>query len=334
MPTAQLRAARKSDVAANFAFYDLHPPADDFHAEVIAGLRSVPKTLPCKFFYDSIGSRLFEQICELEEYYPTRTEIALLRRHRHEIAKLVGRNAHVIELGSGATTKVRILLDSAGGTIGYTGVDISKEHLFDSAQSLATDFPKVRVTAVCADYTRAFELPRGVVPPSVKKVGFFPGSTIGNFTRAEALDFLAAIAGLLGAEGELLIGVDLKKDPKILHAAYNDRQGVTAAFNLNLLARINRELAADFDLSAFRHHAPYNVSEGRVEMYLVSQRDQRVRIGDRLIEFRRGETIHTENSHKFGADEFVMLAARAGFLPIANWIDDSGLFSLHYLRVR
>lgn len=334
MSTTRLRAARASDVDANFAFYDLHPPADDFCAEVVAGLEGVPKSLPCKFFYDAIGSRLFEQICELKEYYPTRTEIALLRRHRNDIAALLGRNAHLIELGSGATTKVRILLDSIGGSIGYTGVDISKEHLFLSARSLATDFPHVRVNAVCADYTRPFVLPQGSVTSFAKKVGFFPGSTIGNFTRSEALDFLAGVAGLLGAGGELLIGVDLKKDASILHAAYNDRRGVTAAFNLNLLARINRELGADFDLAAFTHDAPYNRSEGRIEMYLVSERAQTVHIRDRSIRFRRGETIHTENSHKFGAEEFQTLAAGAGFLPIKAWKDDDGLFSLHYLQVR
>jgi dimethylhistidine N-methyltransferase len=333
MSTAGLRAAHKSDVASNFVFYDLQPPADDFCAEIIAGLEGAPKSLPCKFFYDAIGSRLFERICELDEYYPTRTEIALLRRHRNDIAALLGRNAHLLEFGSGATTKIRIILDSIGGEAGYTGIDISKEHLFSSAQSLAADFPHVRVTALCADYTHPFVLPHGSVTPSAKKVGFFPGSTIGNFTRSGALDFLAGVARLLGAGGELLIGVDLKKDPLILHAAYNDSEGVTAAFNLNLLARINRELNADFDLTSFSHDAPYNVSEGRIEMYLVSKRDQTVRVSDRSIRFQRDETIHTENSHKFGAKEFQALAARAGFLPIAVWTDDNELFSLHYLRV-
>jgi dimethylhistidine N-methyltransferase len=244
----------------------------------------------------------------------------------------MGRSAHLVELGSGATTKVRILLDAVGDRIAYTGVDISKNHLFFAAQSLARDFPHVRVAAVCADYTRPFMLPNSATT-SAKTVGFFPGSTIGNFTRSEARTFLAGLAKILGTGGELLIGVDLKKDPAILHDAYNDHQGVTAAFNLNLLVRINRELGADFDLTGFRHDAPYNAAEGRIEMHLVSERDQTIRVAGRPIEFRRGETIHTENSHKFEVDEFQHLAIGAGFRPVAVWTDERDLFSVHYLRV-
>jgi dimethylhistidine N-methyltransferase len=334
MPTARLRAARSGDLAANFSYFDLHPTADDFFAEVMAGLARRPKSLPCKFFYDAAGSRLFERICEIEEYYPTRIEMGLLRRHRREIAALFGPDANVIEFGCGATTKIRVLLDAIGGSVAYTGVDISKEQLVASGHSLAVDFPNVRVAAVCADYTRPFTLPGGTVRSDEKKVGFFPGSTVGNFTRGEARSFLAGAAKLLGPGGEFLVGVDLRKDVAILRSAYNDRGGVTAAFNLNLLARINRELGADFDLSAFSHDAPYNEAEGRIEMYLVSKAEQTVRIAGNAIPFRRGEAIHTENSHKYGIDEFRNLADLAGFEHVRAWTDEGRLFSLHYLRAR
>jgi dimethylhistidine N-methyltransferase len=334
MSTARLRAARASEAAGNFAFFDLHPPDEDFYAQVIAGLAHAPKSLPCKFFYDAAGSRLFERICELEEYYPTRTEVGILRRYRRDIASLIGRSANLIEFGSGATTKVRILLDAIEGPVAYTGVDISREHLLTSARSLAADFLNVRVTAVCADYTRPFALPLASLRTGEKRIGFFPGSTIGNFTRTEARGFLAGVARLLGPGGEFLVGVDLKKDAAVLRAAYNDREGVTAAFNLNLLARINRELNADFDLSSFRHHAPYNEVDGRIEMYLVSEREQAVGVADRSFKFRRGEAIHTENSHKFRIEEFQELADGSGFDAIRVWTDDSHLFSIHYLRAR
>jgi len=334
MRSARVGAARVIDAAANFDFHDLHPPAGDFTAEVLEGLGRQPKTLPCKYFYDDAGSRLFDRICELDEYYPTRTEIAVLRRYRRDIATLIGSNAHLIEFGSGASTKIRFLLDAIGGSVEYLGVDISKEHLIAATRSLATDFPRVRVTALCADYTREFVLPEGTVRDGAKRVGFFPGSTIGNFTPAEARTFLAGAARLLGAGGEFLIGVDLKKDRDLLEAAYNDRSGVTAAFNLNLLIRINRELGADFDLSAFSHRALYNEPEGRIEMHLASESDQVVSVAGRSFAFRRGETIHTENSYKFAIDEFRTLSGEAGFEPVRVWTDDARLFSVHYLRVR
>jgi dimethylhistidine N-methyltransferase len=333
MRSARLGAARVIDAAANFRFHDLHPPADDFAAEVLDGLGRAPKTLPCKYFYDDAGSRLFDRICEVEEYYPTRTEITVLRRHRRDIAALIGPNAHLIEFGSGASTKIRFLLDAIGGGIDYLGVDISKEHLLAATRSLAADFPRVGVTALCADYTREFVVPEGALRIGAKRVGFFPGSTIGNFTPSEARSFLAGVARLLGAGGEFLIGVDLKKDRRRLEAAYNDRDGVTAAFNLNLLVRINRELGADFDVSAFSHRAIYNEGEGRIEMHLASMRDQVVGVAGRSFRLRRGETIHTENSYKFAIDEFQALSRAAGFEPAHVWTDDAHLFSVHYLRV-
>jgi dimethylhistidine N-methyltransferase len=334
MRSARLGAARVFDAAANFHFYDLHPPADDFAAEVLEGLGREPKTLPCKYFYDDAGSRLFDRICELDEYYPTRTEVAVLRRYRRDIATLIGSNAQLIEFGSGASIKIRILLDAIGGSIDYIGVDISKEHLIAATQALASDFSRVRVTALCADYTHEFSLPEGTARAGAKRVGFFPGSTIGNFMPADGRAFLAGAARLLGTGGEFLIGVDLKKDRGLIEAAYNDRAGVTAAFNLNLLVRINRELGADFDLSAFSHRAVYNVREGRIEMHLASERDQIVSVAGRSFAFRRGDTIHTENSYKFAIDEFRALSEEAGFEPVRVWTDDARLFSVHYLRVR
>ena len=312
-------------------FHDLEPEPDDFETAVIEGLGQGAKSLPSKFFYDRAGSRLFDRICDLEEYYPTRTEIALLERHRGEIADIVGSGCHVIELGSGSGVKTRILLGGLTEPAAYTAVDISKEHLLEATNALALDFPAVHVFAMCADYTRPFDVPAPPGNPGAKRVGFFPGSTIGNLTPPEAVDLLATIGDLLDG-GDLLIGVDLEKDGKILTEAYNDREGVTAAFNMNLLARINRELDGDFDLDRFVHEAIYNEEEGRIEMHLVSLDDQGVSIGGRVFEFCAGETIHTENSYKFAVEDFHDLGRRAGFSPVHVWTDRDSLFSVHYLR--
>lgn len=310
--------------------HDLEPALEDFRTAVIAGLSQNQKTLPCKFFYDERGSQLFDRICELDEYYPTRTEIALLDHHSDDIARLFPPGSHLVEFGSGSSIKIRILLDSLR-LAAYTAVDISREHLIKAASALSADFPDIEINAVCADYTQPFDIPVPDSNPDALRIGFFPGSTIGNFLRSEAETFLTRAARLL-AGGGMIIGVDLKKDPAILRAAYNDRDGVTAAFNLNLLERINRELGADFDVSAFTHDAVYNDREGRVEMHLVSQRRQSVTIGESTFRFEKGETIHTENSHKYSIDEFEALARRAGFEPAACWTDAEDLFSLHYLR--
>jgi L-histidine N-alpha-methyltransferase len=318
---------------AHFDFYDLAPGEESFRDAVLGGLGRARKAIPCKFFYDARGSALFEEICRLPEYYPTRTEIAILDDNSSDIAAQMGRHCRVIEFGSGSSHKVRILLQALDQPAAYVPVDISREHLRDAATSLAEDFPSVPVIAVCADYTRPFPLPP--LPGATgKRVGFFPGSTIGNFEPDAAVAFLANYARILGPGGEMLIGVDLKKDPEILDAAYNDRAGVTAAFNLNLLERVNRELDGDLDIDRFEHVAFYDEAEGRVEIYIRSLADHEARIAGKRIRFAEGELIHTEYSYKYSVAEFRALAARAGFRPVDTWIDAAELFSAHYLRLR
>ncbi len=312
-------------------FFDHHPAVSDFRREVLAGLRSNPKWLSPKFFYDKRGSELFDLICELDEYYPTRTETRILEENAGEIACLCGEDCDLIEYGSGSSRKIRILLDALAGEVTYVAIDISREHLFESASELAEAYSELEVIAVCADYTQPFPLPERGRHRRGNRVVFFPGSTIGNFTPAHAAGFLSTTARQLGRGGSMLIGVDLKKDERVLHAAYNDAEQVTAAFNLNLLERINRELDADFDLSAFEHCAFYNHREGRIEMHLVSSRAQSVLVDGEEIHFSPGESVHTENSYKFAIEEFQDLAMACGFEPIRVWTDRENLFSLHYL---
>lgn len=313
------------------AFHDLEPALEDFGAAVISGLSADRKTLPCKFFYDQTGSQLFDRICVLTEYYPTRTEIALMEAKSAEIAEIVGENRHVIEFGSGSSQKIRILLDTLDHPAGYTAIDISRDHLLESAGLLAAECPDIPIAAVCADFTKPFTLPE-IANKGARELGFFPGSSIGNFTRAEAADFLRGSHQILAGRGSgFLIGIDLRKDPAILNAAYNDAEGVTASFNLNLLVRANRELGADFNLAAFRHHAFYNEIEGRIEMHLISLCDQQVRIGEHSFQFATDESIHTESSYKYAPEEFQAVARSAGYSPERVWIDDDRLFSLHYL---
>jgi dimethylhistidine N-methyltransferase len=319
--------------SARFAFYDLAPGEESFRDAVLCGLGRPRKSIPCKFFYDTRGSWLFEEICRLPEYYPTRTEITILGENSDDIAAQMGPHCRLIEFGSGASQKVRILLDALDRPAAYVPVDISREHLREAANSLAEDFPSVPVVAVCADYTRPFALP--LLPGARgKRVGFFPGSTIGNFEPDAAVAFLANYASVLGSGGEMLIGVDLKKDPEILEAAYNDRAGVTAAFNLNLLERINRELDGDIDIDRFEHIAFYNEAVGRVEIYIRSQADQQAQIAGSRFRFAAGELIHTEYSYKYSVSEFRSLAADAGFRPVDTWTDPAELFSVHYFRLR
>lgn len=302
----------------------------EFLTDVMNGLSREQKTLSPKYFYDANGSALFDAICELDEYYPTRTELGVLSERAEEIAKLV-EGQHLIEFGSGSSVKIRVLLDAADGLASYVPVDISREHLLAAAQSISDDYPTLDVIPVCADFTKAFQLPDTVAAGT--KAGFFPGSTIGNFSRPEAENFLIMAAGMLGNGGGLVIGVDLKKDPKLLHAAYNDADGVTADFNLNLLTRINRELEGTFDLTTFTHDARYVEEKGRVEMHLVSLKDQTIMIHGRPFDFRKDESIHTENSHKYDIDEFHEMGRQAGFAPDKTWTDTNNLFSVHYLKV-
>jgi len=316
---------------AAFVFHDLAPGEDSFRDAVLAGLSNVPKSLPCKFFYDQRGSALFEAICEVPEYYLTRTELAILEISAPAIAARIGPHCRLVELGSGASRKVRLLLDALEAPLAYIPVDISRDFLREAAASIAADFPDLDVVAVCADYTRPFELPR-IVGPAGKTVGFFPGSTIGNFEPEAVVAFLTHCGRLLGPGAEMLIGVDVKKDKAILDAAYNDSQGLNAAFNLNLLHRIRNELASDIAIDDFAHVAFYNPDEGRVELYIRSLKDQTATIAGRRFSFGAGEMMHTENSYKYAIPEFRALAARAGFKALDTWTDPKGLFGVHYLR--
>ena len=306
---------------------------DDFLSEAIAGLSRPQKTLPCKFLYDEEGSRLFNEICELEEYYPTRTENQILRDNINEIASLIGSECRLVEFGSGSSTKTRHLLTHLPNLSGYIPIDISGTQLLESAAQLAAEFPELEINPLEADYGEISEIPDTKRKPR-RTVAFFPGSTIGNFDPVAAIAFLRKVAFLCGSGGGLLIGVDRKKPRRILEPAYNDRKGVTAKFNLGILARANRELGADFDLSAFRHHAPYNETEGRIEMHLVSERAQIVHLDSQEFSFEEGEYITTEHSYKYTLPGFAGLALRAGFELVRNWEDSNHLFSVLFLRVR
>ena len=314
------------------SFQDLSPDPGSFLEDVLEGLSRSQKALPPKYFYDEAGSALFDAICELPEYYPTRTEIALMRSHVGSMAARLGPRCALIEYGSGSGRKTRILIEALA-PVAYVPIDIAAAQLKASSAALAREFPDLTVIALCADYSRPLALPDLDRVGARRRAIYFPGSTIGNFTIPEAVDFLRNARAVAGPGGGMLIGVDLKKDPARLHAAYNDAQGVTARFNLNLLTRINRELGADFDLAAFRHHAFYDAGLGRIEMHLVSERAQQVRVRGRVVTFRAGETIHTENSYKYSIEEFQALARSAGFTPEASWTDAERLFSVHYLTV-
>lgn len=302
----------------------------EFARDFLAALSSRPRAISPKYFYDAEGSRLFDRICELPEYYPTRTELGILARHAGEIAALAGRRAEIVEFGAGSLRKVRLLLDAFDRPARYLPIDISADHLAASAQRLRADYPGLDVQPVAADYTRRMLLPAPRSGDGMR-MGFFPGSTLGNFTPEEALEFLRSAAQVLRG-GALLLGADLVKSPATLHAAYNDAQGVTAAFNLNLLARANRELGADFELAGFDHHAFYNAPRRRIEMHLVSRRRQAVQLCGQRFEFDEGETLHTENSHKFTIDSLRALAVRAGLRPGPVWTDPERLFSVHWLH--
>lgn len=300
--------------------------------EVIEGLHRSQKMIPSKFFYDERGSELFEQITRLEEYYPTRTETHILQEHIGEIAGAVGGQSILVELGSGNSTKTRLLLDHMPDITAYVPVEISEEYLLKTVQSLKNEYPQLTIKPVCADYTKPFQIPP-IAKPFEYYVIFYPGSTIGNFRPVKAQLFLDTISKLLVPGGGLLVGVDLKKDKQILEAAYNDSKGVTAEFNKNMLVRINRELNANFDIDAFRHLAFYNKNEGRIEMHLVSDTEQEVHLNGEVIHFDKGESIHTENSYKYSLVEFKKLV-NEWFKVKEVWTDEDELFSIQYLVKR
>jgi dimethylhistidine N-methyltransferase len=307
-------------------------PVAAFERDVVAGLRRSPKSLSCKYFYDAKGTELFDRICNLDVYYLTRTELDIMQRHAREMALLFGRHARLVELGSGSSTKTRILLDHARDLSAYVPVDISREYLARAAAGLGRDYPDLCVTPVCADYTRPFHLPNDAGEAS-RTVVYFPGSTVGNFLPAEARGFLRVIANLAGPGGSLLIGVDVKKDARVIEAAYDDAEGVTAAFNMNLLTRINRELGGNFNLRNFHHRAFYDAELGRIEMQLVSRARQTVRVAGTTFEFAEGEAITTEYSYKYAPSEFGELAESAGFVVRRIWTDEKELFSVQYLTL-
>jgi dimethylhistidine N-methyltransferase len=303
-------------------------PHHRFRADVLAGLSRPRKRLSAKYFYDAAGSRLFDRITALPEYYPTRTEIGILREHAAAMAARCGPRCLLVELGAGSVTKVRLLLDQLDDPAGYVPVDVSGEHLRAAAAALADDYPALDVAPVVADFTTPFALPDLLAS---RRVVFFPGSTIGNFDPPRADRLLRGVARLVGAGGGLLLGVDLRKDAAVLERAYNDAAGVTAAFNRNLLVRVNRELGANFDTTAFRHLAFYDRARSRIEMHLVSVADQRVRVGSETFDFHAGESIHTENSYKYNLPELAERAARCGLRLDETWTDAQNYFAVLYL---
>ncbi|HEU0017096.1 MAG TPA: L-histidine N(alpha)-methyltransferase [Methyloceanibacter sp.] len=307
------------------------PARADFAHAVLAGLARKPRSLPCRFFYDARGSELFEEITQLPEYYPTRAETALLEAHSAEIAECMGDARVLVEFGSGSSRKTSLLLSALHRVSVYVPIDVAGESLAEAADWLSERHDGLAIKPLVADFTKTRTLP--VIARRPQKLGFFSGSTIGNLTHAEARSFLANAARLLGRGASFLIGVDLKKDPAILIPAYKDKRGVTAAFNLNLLERINRELEGDIDLDRFAHDAIYNEAQGRIEMHLVSLARQTVRVLSQAFSFATGERIHTENSHKYSVAEFQALASASGWTPAHAWTDQDRLFSLHLLRL-
>lgn len=316
----------------NLRFIDYHPKEENIREMVISGLSRPQKEIPAKLLYDKRGSELFDSITRQPEYYQTRTEMEILEQNASAIGHLIGPKSMIIEFGSGHTRKIRRLFECLEDQQCYTAVEISKEYLLEACKTLANDFPKVDVIAVCADFLKPFDppVPRTEVQ---KKVVFFPGSTIGNFEPETARKLLEHAAVQVGPSGGLLIGVDLKKAQSTLEAAYNDEAGVTAAFEMNVLTRLNRELDANFVIDGFRYSGSYNAERGRIEMYLVSVREQSVCIGETHFTFAERERLHVENSYKFTVEEFQTFAKKAGFTPRQAWVDPKQLFSLHYLEV-
>ena len=305
--------------------------SDSFSDHVIAGLSDSPKWLSAKYFYDAAGSELFEQITRLPEYYPTCTELKILERNAPAMSAYIPLAAALVEFGTGSTKKARILLNAAPQIAAYVPVDISEEFLAQEAAAVRRDVPNIAVLPVAADFTRDFDLPQQI--RSRPRVGFFPGSTIGNFEPQDAAEFLRQAGRILGSGATMIIGVDRIKDEALLNAAYDDAAGVTAQFNLNVLRRMNRELGGDFDLSTFRHRAFYNAANHRIEMHLESLKDQNVNVSGSTFAFAKGETIHTENSYKYTVESFRALAESAGWRPVATWTDENDYFAVHALKL-
>ena len=306
---------------------------EQFLRDVCCGLQKRNKSLPTKYFYDQRGSELFERICQLDEYYLSRTELVIMRGHVVEMADCVGSGCKLVEFGSGSSLKTELLLDHIDKLSAYVPIDIARNVLELSARRLVLRYPELVIQPICADFTLPFSLP-DLGLDSKKTVGYFPGSTIGNFSPDDEIKFLRRVAELVGPGGGLLIGVDLKKDREILECAYNDSLSVTKQFNLNLLARINHELGANFSLDNFKHHAFYNATAGRIEMHLISLADQSVKFGESVVEFTKGESIHTESSYKYDPDHFHEIASATGFDLQQRWTDERRFFSVQYLVAR
>ncbi len=299
--------------------------------EVLKGLKNSYKTIPCKYLYDERGSELFDQICDLEEYYPTRTELKIMEDNLDDILKAIPDNSVLIELGSGSSLKTRLLLDNHPNLAGYVPVDISEEFLLETVEKLRSRYSNIPIIPVVADYTHPFEI-TDLQLSYDHIVVYYPGSTIGNFLPTRAETFLKQISSICERDGGLLIGVDLEKDADLLEAAYNDSKGITAAFNKNILIRFNRELNADFNIENFEHESVYNKALGRVEMHLISTTEQDIHIGDEEIHLKKGESIHTENSYKYEISKFKEMAKSAGFETAKVWTDDRNYFSILYLN--
>lgn len=318
-----------SQEGSDVSLIDLEPSLETFRRDVLSGLRNSPKRLPCKYFYDDLGCQLFDRICELEEYYPTRTELEIMNAAAGEMADRIGPDALVIEYGSGSSVKTRVLLDALHDPAAYMPVDIARDHLEATAQRMSVDYPALHVVPVCADFVAGFEVPDLL---AACRMIYFPGSTIGNFTPAEARRLLERMGEQVGPGGGLLIGIDLHKPADVLEAAYNDSSGVTAAFNLNLLTRMNRELDAGFELEDFEHYALYNPVERRIEIYVRSLKRQSIEVAGETFFFDEGELVHTEFSYKHEVSDFANLAAAAGLRLDATWTDDREWFAVLLLE--
>lgn len=307
------------------------PNVDQLTSDVVAGLQKSPKELAPQWFYDEYGSSLFDSICETPEYYLTRTELGIMQTHAAAMAEIVGPNAALIEFGSGTSLKTRLLLDHLESPVAYVPVDIAREHLLEAASALAREYPALRIIPLCADFTQPFEVPKAIARAR-RRVVYFPGSTLGNFAPEAARALLDGMRTLVGRDGAVLLGIDLKKDPDILERAYNDRAGITAEFNLNALRHLNRELGANFDVGAFEHRATWIEDQSRIEMHLVSTRDQVVDIGGTRIRFQRGEHLRTEYCHKYTFESFAELAASAHLATTHVWTDPESKFSVQLLE--